>query len=587
MSLRMRLMGFMLVVSLVPMLLFASVALGRIRQTTLDTAMETSAALFESKMLSYEAKTDRLYNTGLDIISNLSLWVMLRPTQESSFTDMSSFRRWQIVTTSKEVQNGMKSHAAAQRDLIEGISLVLKGSTHAAVTVGSFVLSPEAIDEAMRRAGVPVLYADVRDGQTKLQVCISFYSQYPSAGMLGTCVINLRQDVLFETLLPGDIDEGTMLFVRDENQRTLFHSGAPAENPDFAELPPDEGMHVYFAEEKGETYIVTCQRTFSNPDWIVYYALPYNYFLRASSQLTNIVLPFVLLCGILAVLAALSAAWNVYRPIRDLTRSIREMRGGDLRRLPLLRAPQEIELLVRNFNMLVEDINHLLARVEQESANARRAEMVALRAQISPHFLYNTLNGIKCMAALGQTEEIQISVTSLIALLRASLGNTRDVVPLRTELTHVANYVQLQRYRLDLRFAYHVHVPEALHDLAVPHFVLQPLVENALIHAFPDINNERNAIEVSAYTEGDLLFLSVEDNGMGIERARLDALNAELASEESTWLDKVGLHNVIERCRSLFGKEVQLYMVNTGEGTQAVLVFPRMECEAERETAGE
>lgn len=582
MSLRAKLICLMLFISLLPTLLFAAVAHHTIRQNAIDTAVDTSTALFESKMMRYNQVVERLRNTSLDIISNMSLHLLFRPmVNREAFADLSTFRRWQIVTNNAEVKNSLKSHHAAQVDVLDGIGLVLKGGTFPSVDAGIVSLSPGAIARAEMMMGTPILYADTRDGQTDLSICVSFANSGEANDVLGTCVLSVKEASLFGTLLPSDLAEEEQVFVLDENGILLFHSD-PLQplhgRPDSAMVMPvsSGSVSTYFVDEAGETFIVTGQQTASIPGWSVYYAIPYAYFVKSSTNLANMILPFALLSASLAVVGAILCAWNFYRPIRSLTQAISGMSGRNLVLLKRRNTPEEIGLLVASFNRLIEDINGLLRKVEEEADNTRRAEIVAVRAQISPHFLYNTLNGIKCMAAMKQTDEIQTAVTSLIALLRASIGNARDVVSLRAELEHVSSYVQLQRYRLDLCFQYRIDAPEALMDLAVPHFLLQPIVENALIHAFDDISNTENAIEVRATATDSMLTIQVEDNGLGLDPERLDILNSEFAQRDATWLDKVGLHNAIERCRHLFGDAVNLRIENTGHGMRVTLTFPRM-----------
>lgn len=584
MSLKVKLTALMLALSILPVLCFASIAYGTIGRNATETALQTSSALFDSQMDSYEQKVARLSSTSLDIVSNTSLRILFKYVRdEVLFSDCTSFRRRQILTTYADLQRYIDAHLASSEDLLDGISLVALNRSDSVIHSGMDKAAPGAIQSAMDNPGTPLLFADE---EMNLSVCVAF-TDLPLSECLGACLLSLRGDSLFRTLMPAELTAGEQLFVLDGDGQVLFHSdaeriGTTLGDSAFVQPAPEAGPASYFAPLEGEKYVVTCQRTVNNPEWTVYYAIPYAYFLASGYSIAGMITPFAFGCALVAFAVAIGCSAYVYSPIRRLTREISRMNEAGIRALEDRNNPREIALLVRSFNALMGRVDTLLKKVAQEAENTKQAEIVALRAQISPHFLYNTLNGIKCMAAQNQTDEIQISVTSLIALLRESLGNTQDVIPLSRELKYVDNYIQLQRYRLDLCFQYRVDVPDALLSAALPHFALQPLVENALIHAFDEISDEGNTIAVTARADGETWRLSVEDNGVGIEAETCRELNRQFADGSFAALKKVGLHNVFERCRHLFGKRARLTIERTGNGTRVTLRLPLVPYQEER-----
>lgn len=579
MSLRIKLTLFMLVASIFPMLLYAGIAYNQIRANALQTAIDTSTALFESKMAAYEEKVKRLENTALDIISNKSLRLLFKPIRNNAtFSNFTSFQRWQIVNNYSIVERCVDAHFAAQRDLLNGIGLVVNGQNYKTISIGNFSYSAAAIEDSLGKIGQPLLYMDFSGDKPLLSISLTFSDVNPG-DVLGTCLLTINIDSLFGTLLPPENAPNEQLFILDENETVLFHSNDEligAAYLDESLLIGEAGtqMRSYLTRMGGQTYIVTCQKTTTNSNWTVYYAMPYAYFEQSSQGMANMILPFAFICAMTAVVAALLFSWNVYSPIRHLTQAISRMSGRDLKVIEPQRSPSEITLLTSSFNTLVEDITGLLNKVETEAENTKKAEIIALRAQISPHFLYNTLNVIKILAAQSKTDEAQIAVTGLISLLRASIGDTRDVVPLEKEIEYVDNYIILQRYRLDLRFSYNVDIHIGAERLAVPHFILQPIVENALLHAFPEISSEENIILVEAKIENGILFIIVTDNGEGIDKTECLALNNQFSNATHVWMNKVGLHNILERARHLFGDQVTLSIANTGSGTRVTLTLP-------------
>ncbi len=256
---------------------------------------------------------------------------------------------------------------------------------------------------------------------------------------------------------------------------------------------------------------------------------------------------------------------SFYRPIDALTRTMTAADALGTRAAES--GPPEIRSLARTFNQLMERVGHLVTRIEHESEQKKNAEMAALRAQITPTFLYNTLNVIKCLAAAGEMDTTQKVAVSLISLMRGSIGSDRDLIPLREELEYVRHYLYLQKLRMDLNFDCTYDVPDALREVQFPRFTLQVIVENALLHAFSRKGAD-NRIEIRAFADpaGGTLTVSVSDNGSGMDEKALAHLMLEMHTPGRYTFNKVGLHNVNERIRCMFGGEYGLFMQNTGSG---------------------
>ncbi len=596
MSLRGKLTLFMLVASLFPMLLYAGFAYSSIRDHALRQAQDTSAALFEAKLDTYEQKVHQLYNTAIDIISNQPLRFLFKSIRSTENIDTrSTFRKWQIISNTKTVQRTVDAHYAAQRDLLHGIGIYEMNRSRATLRnfetlkSGSLRTNRAALADSQAHVGVPRLTMSQDAGGIMYTVCLSF-TEINTVDVLGTCMMDLNASNLFETLIPSALSESEELFILDSANRIVFHpdpSRIGTIYRDAGLLPSAEhaGARSYLARQRDQSFIVNSRGTATNPDWTVYYAVPYEYFVQSGHGMANMIIPFALLCAMMAIAFALLLSWNVYAPIRHLTRHISGMSGRNLEPLVTHSNMPEMVLLSDSFNALLDDIHLMQQQVEVEAEHAKKAEIIALRAQVSPHFLYNTLNVIKCLAAENRTDEIGVATTSLIDLLRASIGDTRDVVPLQTELGYVDNYITLQRYRLDLHFRYETHIdPDAL-DQSVPHFCLQPIVENALIHAFGDIKSEDNLITVRAALHRGQLIIEVEDTGDGIDPQLAEKLNAEFLTPAAHWMSKVGLHNVCERALHQLGPTATLTLKNTGKGTCVRLTLPPITYPSRRTTA--
>ncbi|GHV26172.1 hypothetical protein FACS18948_1250 [Clostridia bacterium] len=576
MTLRVRLTITLLIAALLPLLVFATAAYRRMQSNALNDVLASSEAIFIQQTQTINQNIRRAKNTALDIVSDNLMRLFFIAMRDYQPDKLSQFRRIQIQKNWTSTDRTLNAHLAAQRDIVLGIGLGLKGRSEYTMTAGAISVCPPAVEAAYERKGALVLYTDHAlngEGTGGLYLTVSF-SSFDMNDQLGVCTVSLNAARIFDALgstgagndNTGGIVGEDMTFVADGQGRIIFRFGGTAGLAvaaldiltDHSTDDYDFGLETCFQDIHGKQYAVTCLRFSENPDWVSYHLAPYTRFLSVSSGVAGLLLSIALICAGLAIAASLIAVGWAYQPIRALADTLRSMHGSNLTMLDEQVKTPELQLFHRSFNALLRDIQMLLDRVAKEGERAKVAEIVALRAQISPHFLYNTLNVIKILAMQDQTEAIQSAVTSLSVLLRASIGDARDIVPMKEELTYSENYIALQRLRLDLSFAYQVDVPVELQGHGVPRLFLQPLLENALLHAFTDVRRAANRIDVRASLTDERLVIAVEDNGQPAEISVYEQLNSQFTPDRQTWTNKVGLQNTYERALRLFGESASM-----------------------------
>ena len=197
-------------------------------------------------------------------------------------------------------------------------------------------------------------------------------------------------------------------------------------------------------------------------------------------------------------------------------------------------------------------------RDQQRSASLAQARLEVLKSQLQPHFLFNTLNVIAELVHQ-DAEKADAMITALSDMLRLTLDSAADqFVRLRREIDFVERYIAIMRVRLDERLDYKCEVAPALLDAMVPPFLLQPLVENAILHGIEPIP-EGGVVTVRAWRAGDQLHLSVADNGVGL-KAPPDR-------------EGIGLANTRARLQELFGNEAKISLTN-GSGVTVEVTLP-------------
>jgi two-component system sensor histidine kinase YesM len=228
----------------------------------------------------------------------------------------------------------------------------------------------------------------------------------------------------------------------------------------------------------------------------------------------------------------------------------------------------EIADLGTSFNTMIEKIKMLLEQSIREQEHIQKAELRTLQAQINPHFLYNTLDSIVWMAEAGKNEQVIQLVQALSRFFRISLNKGRDWISIKIELDHVQSYLIIQKMRYRDILDYEVNVGPELQVYPILKMTLQPLVENALYHG---IKNKRGKglIRIGAYIDQvQDIVLFVEDNGIGMNSERLDAVRAQLDQPRDLLPEEAdiedgknggfGLQNVHQRLRLYFGERYGL-----------------------------
>lgn len=232
----------------------------------------------------------------------------------------------------------------------------------------------------------------------------------------------------------------------------------------------------------------------------------------------------------------------------------------------------EIGLLQESFENMMTRNQELVTREYQREIEKRNAQLRALQAQINPHFLYNTLQVIGGMSLSGKSEHIYSVVTALSDILRYAISFERESVTLEQEITYLKSYISIQNNRFDHRLQFETEIAPRAMQSYIPKLILQPLVENCLEHGL-NKKNEDWKIQLNAYedTTSDSLIITVSDNGLGMDPAQLDTIRSSLASSNKETLSSsshIGLSNVHSRIRIMSGPEYGLSIQsNQNEGT--------------------
>ncbi|EGD46190.1 integral membrane sensor signal transduction histidine kinase [Ruminiclostridium papyrosolvens DSM 2782] len=294
-------------------------------------------------------------------------------------------------------------------------------------------------------------------------------------------------------------------------------------------------------------------------DWFVVSTIPYSYLnAEVKGILTNIML-LVMGCSVLAVLLSYIFTLTLSKPLKRLINTMNEVKRGNLSVSIIDNSTDEIGEVVGNFNTMLNEIKNLMESVKLNEKQKREAEIKILQAQINPHFLSNTLNTVKWLAGAQKAHNIEALVSSLIKLLHVSMGKGDDFITMGEEVEYIKSYINIQEYRYYDKFRVVFEIEEDILDYKVLRFLIQPVVENAIIHGIGPMT-EQGLISIKGFKYNDVLKIRVTDNGEGIPRERLCKILTVDDYENKSKFSGIGINNVNERIQINFGDEFGLHI---------------------------
>lgn len=281
--------------------------------------------------------------------------------------------------------------------------------------------------------------------------------------------------------------------------------------------------------------------------------IPYSVLSKDAEKLKT---KFIVI-GICAVVAAVFCSVFLSRKLcqnlKLLSNNMEEIRQGNMEVRVSVQTRDEIGILADTFNRMMDQIAKLMIEIKEKEILKKEAEQKFLDAQIEPHFLYNSINSIQYVAHMRGEEEIERVAVALSELFRSVLSNKKEFITLWEEKEYIDNYILIERFKYTRDFALIWDVEEELWDYQIPKLLLQPIVENALIHGIAD--KEEGVINIKVYRDEKAVIVKILDNGKGIARNRLQELQEGIYKNKKSRFRRVGISNVFERIKLLFGEE--------------------------------
>lgn len=569
-----RLTGYFLLI-LLPLVIISLFAVERSRDILYEQAVERTELALSSAMNQFDQALQNVEEISTLIAGDVGINELLNKN-DVNFSPQS------IVDFSNVLEK-LSSYVSVNRFFVSHISLYHQASnmfisTHYGGKKMTGETQQEWLVEASRRNGTGVTY---------------IMSDSPVAeGITFGQMTNTDSISLIRAMDLSNSERQSNLLVVSLNKSRLLNI--------IKTLLPSENSRIALLNEKGEVVVETgkvFEEHISDKDmtvkidsdysaWRLELVQPKTELYKETDQLR---LFTVAIIG-LSILLAIIISWVVYSgiasPVLKLSRGMKRLSSGELNIHVDTKRKDEFGFLIQSFNKMAVVQKHLIEDHYEQQLRLTTTELKFLQSQINPHFLYNTLDSIYWTAKNYDADEISEMVMNLSKFFRLSLDKGRQVFTIEESITHLHYYIRIQQLRFMDNFTVDYQISDESKGVPLLKLLLQPLVENAIIHGMEGKSSGGSLVISSHIDRSQNVVISVHDNGPGIEEERLSYIQHELemlgsrrmpasTRDEEHVKDLFGLRNVLGRMKLYYGNEAQLTLHSVfGEGTTVTISIP-------------
>lgn len=543
-SFRSRLLLSFLIASLVPMII-CSAMLSQISRIQIKKQMDTDA----------QTQTAHLM-TGLDRVSD-ALPGAARALEESRLLPRAFTSR-----EDTQVNTALFLATEGSRDLADYSLYDLLGRlcySTGSVTPGISLSTRWGILFAAKKAGgQPVYQAPMEGDKTLLQGAALLKN--PQGEPLGYLVMALSEEN-FQKLFAGKYGSSNEILILNRYWHPVYASQSGL-NAELADSLRSQLLRDGCPGAQNEEFLYQIQE--HPPTGLFLVLRQPQMFTQRTMKLLHAASFFCILVGIvISAVLCMPLSQRVSLPIRQLLKAFNRLEQYDLDVHVSRDGEDELGQLAEGFNHMVLALKTNRQELVENQRELNQAQVRMLQAQLNPHFLCNTLDTMKWISKINHVPQVALMSTNLADILRFCISS-EEFVPLSREVEVLNRYVEIQKIRLSDQFSFVVSLPEELETCMVPKMILQPIVENAILHGLEGVSD--SVIRVEAVQEGEDLLITATDNGHGLPA---DMIGHPYRRESTPTGHHLGLYNVDTILKKHYGEHYGLYLDNPPAGSGA------------------
>lgn len=419
---------------------------------------------------------------------------------------------------------------------------------------------------------------------------ISYYYTVPLMGgqKNGVVIANINAEKFNDFLeRTGDkrIEE---LYIIDTEDRILFNQKPERAGKRFGDISELQGIRTdtfdsyQIKDIDGVECVISCNRSGYN-NWRYLSIIPLPEYQKQVNNLKKFIAMSIVISILTAVFLGFLLSLRVFRPIKNIMEMMEkpEIWAGESRRNGEKNL-NEYKFITSNIMKARDENRHMLDELNRRISMLKQAQMVALQSQINPHFLNNTLQAVNwtVIRLTGEENEASSILESLARILRSTMETEGFLTPIGEEIAHAKEFIEIEKVRYKNRFEVHWQIAQEVEEYMIARIVLQPLLENAIYHGIKP-KREKGCITVKGELDKGMILLTIADDGVGMDEEEIKRINMEFQMEYISSVKHIGLRNVNQRLKLIFGKEYGIEICPGEEvGTMVKVLIPKVEKDA-------
>lgn len=582
--LRLKLFVSFVIIGIIPMLLSGYLFFNKSYEVILDNSQKYTEEMLSQINNNLSVKIDNINSIALNIITNQPIKNLLN--------EKNDVLRGQ---NTREIESFLRNTVLSSKD-ISDIIIIDKNLNQYGAENGylneSFNFKHSLYYQEMMRGNGNNVWLGLKENIIKTPYPLINRRVFPSVSVikdfyinvyLGGLIINLNESAIMNIITNVYTGEEGNILILDRNKKYMVSTkplNYTVKRNTFMKVSSKINRGWYVTKINGIKNLITYIQN-DKTGWFIISAIPITDLVKTSGAIKDIISKTTFVFIVLCILFSVIISYSITKGINHLVNVMKQVRKGDFQiRLNTARK-DEIGLLSDNFDNMIVQLNELIKTKFELELRESKAQLRVLQAQISPHFLYNALDSINWMLIENHQIEISKAVITLGNLLRYSISDKNEKSSVREEVEQVKNYLTIQKLRFEDRFIFTIDVAAEILDQAMPKFLLQPIVENAVIHGIED-HFDTGIIQLCGYQAAGYVYFEIRDNGAGIGEDELGALIAQINQEKRITDQEnhdghahIGLENVNQRIKIIYGNEYGLEIRSCfKKGTTVIVKLP-------------
>lgn len=571
---------------LIPLFFIASFLFTRISDVLISNTIRTEESLIDQMDTNITAIVSRIITIPENIKKNVFFDNVFESAKFENYRNSPDYMADAVSFCSSiytaEGENNVRDIQiyvdTSRENLLEDFSdsRIFKPLSDAAGSYWYGIFASSSIDKLF----CPEFYLSSRE--IKNNGNLAYIQRINYAGSCAYIAVYFSSDLFEEILKENSRTEDSVAYLINSRQSFVANSNSVLAGlyfmryEDIPNIIPTQKEFVSRVLVQQEMYMG--YRSIEGTDWYLVSVVPAS---QVYSEQYFLVRQFLILSVIMLIISCLMPIVTTSSITRRISTIINQMKtvrlGSQLttpEKLPETDDRDEIGDLISTYNYMADEFELLMEQQKRSAEELRIAEYRALQAQINPHFLYNMLDMINWLSKSGKSEEVSIAVQSLSKFYKLTLSKKEVTTTVAEELNHVSLYVKLQNMRFENKIDFLIDVPDEILDYEIPKLVLQPIVENSILHGILGKESKEGNIVIMAWMEGDNIVFIVSDDGVGIPQEQMEKiLTGEGQSETGT---NIGIYNTHRRLQLYYNNQLfgLTYRSTLGIGTEVEVRIP-------------